>query len=212
MRHEQQDGHDEGGGLVVGGAARDRAELDVLDRNRRDEREHRVGVDACGRGPLPHCDELDGAGDDRPQLLVGLASPLEPASVDDEHVDVAVADGLLAGGDGLVAVHARVDADCVALRSDGARQFGGDGDRSGRCPSCLLPLLEQRRQDDHAGDDDEDHDHRCAEGAGPAALAHLSGRDEPALADAVHAATAWRNSSDSVGGWYANETTSVRLA
>ncbi len=45
--------------------------------------------------------------------------------------------------------------------------------------------------------------------ARPAPFAHFPDRDEPALLPAVHATTAWRNSSDSVGGWYANETMSV---
>ena len=33
-------------------------------------------------------DQLDGAGDDGLQLLVGSALPLQPSRVDDEHVDV----------------------------------------------------------------------------------------------------------------------------
>ena len=42
-----------------------------------------------------HCEELDRAGDDRAQLLILLTLPLELASVDDEHVDPAVAHRLL---------------------------------------------------------------------------------------------------------------------
>ena len=39
------------------------------------------------------------------------------------------------------------------------------------------------------------------EALGPGPLAQLAAGDEPALVRGVHAATAWRNSSDSVGGW-----------
>ncbi len=61
--------------------------------------------------------------------------------------------------------------------------------------------VEHGGQGDRPGDDDG-HEHQGEEkGAGPAALADLPGRDQPALAHAVHAATASRNSSDSVGGW-----------
>ena len=59
-----------------------------VDGNGRHQREQVVGVDAGGRGPFPNGDQLDGAGDDSAQLLVGAARPLEPVGVDDEHVDV----------------------------------------------------------------------------------------------------------------------------
>ena len=198
--HEQQDRHDERGRLVVGGAAGHPAQLDVLDGHGRDEREHLVGVDACGHRPVSNREELDRAGHDRPQLLIGLATPLEPARVDDEHVDVSVPDRLLAGRDALVAVYVCLDADRLALRLDGAWQFGRDG--TGHTDVLRASTaLEHGGQDDHAGDDDDHHDQRREEGTRTAPLAHLSDRDEPGLARAVHASTAWRNSSDNVGGW-----------
>ena len=105
--HEQQDGHDECGRLVVGSATGDPTQFDVRDPDRSHDCEHFVGADAGGRGPLADRDQLNGTRQDRTQLFVGLAPPLQPLSVDDENVDIAVADGLLPGGQGLVAVHAR---------------------------------------------------------------------------------------------------------
>ena len=60
--------------------------------------------------------------------------------------------------------------------------------------------VEQRGEGDGGGDRDEHQQERREKGAGTAALADLAGCDEPGLADAVHAATACRNNSESVGG------------
>ena len=161
--------------------------------------EQLVGIDPGGCRPLLHGDQLDGAGDDSTQPLVGLAAPLQLLGVDHEHVDVLVADGLLPGSHVVVAVHAHRHVDGVALVGDGTRQLGGDvpgeadvfGDGAG---------VDHRRHGDH-GDDDEQRDHDPRpEGLGSAPLAQLPEGDQPTLPQAVHAATAWRNSSDSVGG------------
>ena len=87
-REEEDHGHEEGGGLVVGAAALDLAELDVGDRHRLDDGEQLVGVDPGGLGPVADGDELDGAGDDRLELLVGALAPLELPGVHHEDVDV----------------------------------------------------------------------------------------------------------------------------
>ena len=142
---------------------------------------------ACGA--VANRDELDGAGDDGSQLLIGLASPLQPLAVDDEDVDVAVADGSLACGERVVAVDACVDVDRVALCLDGLGQFGGDGTGHADVFGASA-AAQQRGQDDDAGDDNDHHDQRREEGPRAAALAHLSRRDEPGLPGAVHAATA----------------------
>ena len=94
-------------------------ELDVGDRHRCDQGQQLVGVDARRGGPVADGDDLDGAGGDGLQLLVGLALPLETAGVDDEHVDLPVADRLLAGGDGVIAVDADRGVDRVALCLEG---------------------------------------------------------------------------------------------
>ena len=177
----------------------DLAEFDVGDRHRREQGGQRVGADAGGGGPLADGDELDGAGDDGLELLVGPAFPLQPPGVDDEHVDVAVADGLLAGGQAGVAVDAGRGPDGLRLLGDGGGQRGGG--RAGEADVLGAAGLEQGGQDEHGGHADDHEDDRRQEGAGPAPLAHLPPRDEPGLPHAVHAATAWRNSSDSVGGW-----------
>ena len=199
--HEQQHAHDRGGRLVVGAAPGGQAELDVLDGHRGDQGEQLVGIDPGGRRPLLDGDQLDGAGDDGAELLVGLAPPLQLLRVDHEHVDVLVADGLLPGGDVVVAVHAHGDVDGVALVGDGAQAA-----RLGTAPVkptslATAPVSSIAGHGDH-GDDDEQHDHQPgAEASRAAALAQLPEGDQPSLPQAVHAATAWRNSSDSVGGW-----------
>ena len=157
MLEEEQDGHDERGGLVVAAAARDLAEFDVLDRDRRDEREHLVGADACGRCPVLDCDQLDGAGDDGPEPLIGFTSPLEPLRVDDQHVDVSVADGLLARRD--TRNGARVPG-CRRSRSAFRMARGSSVGMEPVIPMSFVPplLLEHGRQDDHADDDNDHHD------------------------------------------------------
>ena len=125
-----------------------------------------------------------------------------PLSVDDEDVDLAVADGLFALGQVGVAVDACRRADGVGLGLRSPReQSVGRGARRGRCPWCCR-WSRSALGSAIAADDGDDHDHeRREEGARAAAFAQLAFGDEPALPDAVHAATAWRNSSESVGGW-----------
>ena len=196
---EQQDAHQRGGCLVVGVAARHQAELDVLDCYGGDEDQQFLGTNASGRRPLLDGDQLDGAGDHGAHSFVDFAAPLQPSSVNDEHVDVVVADCLLGADDVVVLVDAHRHTDCVALVGQRAWQRGwnraSEADVGGRRTG-----FEQCRHDD-CGDDDEEHDHQPGtEAAGPAALAHLPNGDEPDLLQADHAATARWNSSDNVGG------------
>ena len=176
------------------------AELDVLDGHRGHQREELVGIDAGGRRPLLDGDQLDGAGDDRAQLLVGLAPPLQPSRVDDEHVDVLVPDGLLAGGDVVVAVHAHGHIDGVALVGDRPRQRFWRSAGQADIPGARARVDHVGQHD--RGHHDDDHHHQAGQEApGSAPLADLPEGDQPALPQPVHAATAWRKSSDSVGGW-----------
>jgi hypothetical protein len=112
---------------------------------------------------------------------------------------VALADGLLGGGEAGVEVDAGRDPGGLCLLGDGGRQRGGSGAGDANVPGA--GGLEQGGQDEHGGHAHDQEDDRCLEGAGPAPLAHLPPRHQPGLPHAVHAATAWRNSSDSVGGW-----------
>ena len=177
----------------------DLAELDVGDRHGLDDGEQLVGVDPGGLGPVVDGDELDGAGDDRLELLVGALAPLELPCVDDEHVDVAVADGGFAVGAGVVAVDADRGVDGVALCLHGGGELRR---RRPVSPTSLVPgpVSSRAGRAIAAATARSISSERREEGAGAAALADLAGCDEPALAHAVHAATAWRNSSDSVGG------------
>ena len=177
----------------------DRTEFDAGDGHRCQQGGQGAGADARGGGPLADGGQLDGAGHHGLELLVGLAVPLQPPRVGHEHVNLALPDSLLAGGQAGVGVDAGRDAGGLGLLGDGGRQR-----RGGRAGDADVPGaagLEQGGKDengDHAHDHQQD---RCLEGAGPAPLAHLPPRHQPALPHAVHAATAWRNSSNSVGGW-----------
>ena len=93
--HEQQHRHDERRGLVVGAAAGDLAEFDVVDGDGREERGEVVAAHAGGVGAVLDGADLDGGGDDGFELVVGVPLPFEAAGVDDEDVDGPVADGLL---------------------------------------------------------------------------------------------------------------------
>jgi hypothetical protein len=207
-REEEDHGHKESGGLVVGAASLDLTELQVADGHRLDNGEEFVGVHPGGLGPVAHGEQLDGAGHDGLELLVGALAPLELPGVHHEDVDVPVAYGSFAGGSGVVVMDADGGVDGVALCLHG----GGEPcwRRSGQ-PNVLGagPGVEECGQYDGAGDGQEHHQQRREEGARTAALADLAGCDEPDLARAVHAATASRNSSESVGGSYANDTRSV---
>ena len=158
-----------------------------------------AGADARGGGPLLHRSQLDGAGHHGLELLVGLAVPLQPPRVGHEHVNLALPDGLLAGGQAGVEVDAGRDVGGLCLLGDGGCQRGGG--RAGDADVPGTAGLEHGGQDEHGGHADDQEEDRCLEGAGPAPLAHLPPRHQPGLPHAGHAATASRNSSDSVGGW-----------
>ncbi len=196
---KEKDGHDERGRLVVGAAARHRSELDVLDRDGRDQGEQIVGTDP-GRGrPLAHGDQLDRAGDHALQSFVGLAPPLQPLGVDDEHVDVAVPHRRLAGrrrcrSGGRVLVRRALPWSSMAR----GRPVGM---APARPTSFVRPPLSSVAGTTIAPTTTmsiSTNETRNARRA--AALPHLPGRDQPDLPSAAHAATAWRNSSDNVGG------------
>ncbi len=74
-----------------------------------------------------HGDELDGAGDDGLELLVGVVTPFEPFGVDGEHVDVPGTHRLLAGGERVVAVDDHFDVERSGVGLDGAGQSVRDG-------------------------------------------------------------------------------------
>ncbi|HLF41198.1 MAG TPA: hypothetical protein VI854_06965 [Acidimicrobiia bacterium] len=174
-------------------------DLDLLEGHRRHQGDEVVGADPGGRGALPDRHQLDGTGHHGPESIVGLAPPHQPLGVDHEHVHIALADGLLPGGDALVTMHAHFRLDGGAVILDRAGQLVRDGARQAHI-SRAHPAVERRGQDDRA-DDDQDHDgQRCLEGARAAPLPHLADGDQPALLQAGHAATARRNSSESVGG------------
>ena len=187
---EENQGHDEGGRLVVGAAPGDLAELDVGDRHRLDHGQQLVGVDARRRGPVADGDELDGAGGDGLELLVGLPLPLQTAGVDDEHVDLLVADRLLAGGDGVVAVDADRGVDRVALSFAG-RRAAPSGIEPVR-PMSLVPgpvsssagsaMAAATAMSMSTSDKRKPRDRPRSR------ISRAS--DQPALPDAVHAATA----------------------
>src|SRR5262249_11465366 len=126
-----------------------------------------------------------------------------------EHGNVSVAQRLFPGGRAAVAVGTDCHVDGFTLVDDGARERDGGGAREADVPGDAAGL-------DHRGyDDGGDHDGERArkprpEGLRPAPFAYLAAGYQPALPHAVHAATAWRNSSDSVGGWEANEMMSAR--
>ncbi len=163
------------------------------------ERGEILGPDSRGGRAVLHGDDLNGSGDDRLQLLVGASSPLQLLRVDDEQVDVAIADGLFAGRQRVVVVDTGPDVDSAALRSYDVRQRSRDG--PGETDVLRAPTgVDQRWERDHS-DHRDDHDHdRGDERPGSASFPQLALRDQPGLARAVHAATASRNSSDSVGG------------
>jgi hypothetical protein len=94
---EEYERHDERCGLVVRAASPHDAELDVLYRCGREHRRKIFRADAGRRRPLADRDELDGAGDDRLELVVGALSPLELPAVDHEDIDLAVPDCVFAG-------------------------------------------------------------------------------------------------------------------
>ena len=186
---EENQGHYEGGRLVVRGAPGDLAELDVGDRHRLHHGQQLIGVDARSSGAVADGDELDGPGGDGLQLLVGLPLPLETAGIDDKHVDLLVADRLLTSGDGLIAVDADRGVDRVALSFEGGRQFLGD--RAGEADVLgARARVEQRRERDGCRHRDQHQHDRQEEAAGAPPLADLAPRDQPALPDALHAATA----------------------
>jgi hypothetical protein len=144
-------------------------------------------------------DQLDGAGDDGLQLFVDSAPPLQPLRVDQKHVDVFRADGLLPGDHIAVPVQADRDADGIALAEDGRRQRAGSGTRQTDILRASAGV-QHCRHHDH-GDDHDDHHHQPSpKAARSAALAHLAKRHQPRLSQTGHAATASRNSSDSFGG------------
>jgi hypothetical protein len=198
-RHEQQQGHDERRGLIVGGAPGDLAEFDVGNRDGREEFAELRGRDASGGSALLHRVDLDGGRDDGFELIVGSLGPFELDGVHDEHVDVAVAHRLFAFGDVVVAAHPGLGGDGVALRGDGGLEGGGR--RPGEA-DVLGPAagVDERGERDDADDGDDHHDERREEGARPATFPELTFGDEPSLAEPVHAATACWNSSDNVGG------------
>ena len=123
-----------GGGLVVGAAPLDLAELDVGDGHGLDDGEQLVGVHPGGLGPVADGDELDGAGDDRLELLVGALAPLELSGVHHEDVDVTVAHGGFAGW--VVVVDADGGVDGVALCLHGGGEPAGVAPVS---PTSLVP-------------------------------------------------------------------------
>ena len=197
--HEQQDGHDERGGFVIRGASRDLSEFDAGHGDGGEQAaELRVG-DPEGPGAFFDGADLDGGRGEGLELLVGASPPLELAGVDDENVDLSVANGLFTFGDCFVVVDADLGSDRVSLRVDGR----GERCRAGAGHAHVLGSarrVEKGGECDHT-DNCDDHDRQGRqEGAGPAAFPELTFRDAPSLADAVHAATACRNSSDSVGG------------
>ena len=168
-----------------------------------------VGDAGCA-GPVFDGAELDGGRHDGFELLVGSSLPFESAVVDDEDVDLAVPDGLFSLGEVCVVVNACLRADRVALAVDRRAERRGRGADE---PDVLrFAGLDQAGERDR-GDDGHDHDHEGGqEGAGAAAFPQLAFGDEPSLPKAVHAATAWRNSSDSVGGWYWKLSTTAVLS
>ena len=176
------------GRFVVGAATGDPAQFDALDRNRRDEVAELLGSDSGGGGPVAQCDRLDGNRDDRAQLFVGAALPLQLPGVDDQDVDVAAADGLLAGDERGVGADACFGTDGIALALDHALQPARN--RAGETDVLRVAAPEDRRQDDDRGHDEDHHDQRCPEGARAAALTHLAPGDEPSLTYAAHIATA----------------------
>jgi hypothetical protein len=153
-----------------------------------------------GCGPLADRDQLDSASHGGLELVIGPALPLQPPRTGHQHVEAALADGLLAGGEAGIAVDPGGEPSGVGLSGDGGCQPRGsradEADVLGAAAG-----LEQRGQDQH-GSQGRDHQRkRHLEGARPAALVHLPLGHQPALPNAIHAATASRNSSDSVGGW-----------
>lgn len=144
-------------------------------------------------------EELDGAGDNCLKLLVGGPLPLQGAGVDDEHVDCAIADGYLAGGNGVVLMDPDGGTFGLALSLYGGRRLGWN--RAGQADLFGVGAgVEQGGKGDSSGHGDEHQHQRDEECAGAAALAHLANRDKPDLAYLVHPDTAWRKSSESLGG------------
>ena len=116
--HEEQHGHDERRGLVVRTTTRHVTELDIGDLNWSEQLRHLVRADPRVRCAVLDGHDLDGAGHDCFELLVGSALPFKLATIDDEHVGLAVAHGLFAVGPCGVAVDADVCCDRVGLRLD----------------------------------------------------------------------------------------------
>jgi hypothetical protein len=98
----------------------------------------------------------------------------------------------------VVGAHGHIDG--FALVDDGASQRDGGGAGEADISGDLAGL--DHRGYDNGGDHDGERAHNPRpESLRPAPFAHLASGNQPALPHAVHAATAWRNSSDSVGGW-----------
>jgi hypothetical protein len=132
------------------------AEFDAGDRYRGQQGRRGGGADACGGGPLAHGDQLDGAGHDGLEPLVGLAWPLQPLRAGHEHVGAALADGLLAGGETGVVVHPGRDPDGMGLFGDGGCQRGGRGSGQADVPGAAAGA-EQGGHDQHGS---HGHDHQ----------------------------------------------------
>ena len=111
-----------------------------------------LGTNASGRHSLLHGDELDGTGDHGAHAFVDFAAPLQPSSVNHEHVDVGLADCLLSVDDVVVLVDAHSHTDGVALVGRRAWQRGwnraGEADIGGH-----RTVFEQCRHDDCGNDD-----------------------------------------------------------
>ena len=112
---------------------------------------------------------------------------------------LALADGLLPGGQAGVGTDAGRDAGGLGLPAMVAASAAG-AEPVTPTSLVLLGLSRTGRMSMAATPTIRKHD-RCLEGAGPAPLAHLPPGHQPGLPHVIHAATAWRNSSDSVGGW-----------
>ena len=199
---EQYDGHNQDGHLVARATARDRTQFDAGDGHRRQQGRQGAGANARCGSPLADGGQLDGARHQGLELLVGLAFPriLQPprALGDDVGVEAPLADGLLAGEAG-VGVYAGRDAGGVGLLGDGGRQRRGS--RSGDADVPGAAGLEQNGKDEN-GDHAYDHQHHRRRQARDRLRSRISrlATSQPCRAPFM-SLTAWRNSSDNVGGW-----------
>ena len=156
----------------------------------------RSSSDTDRGGPFLDGDQLDGAGDDRTQLLVGLAPPLQLSSVDHEHVDVLLADGLL-GGHVVEAVHPPPCRRCrLDRRWPGAARLGWPRSPRHPWPGPLSSI---------AGTTIAATTTRSMTASPARSRASGSARAPPwgkaTLPQARSCCHRPRNSSDSVGGW-----------